>query len=124
MNHWLHGMFTALVTPFDEDAIQHFTASRMFMSCHAIGQMGIIEGDPLIARAEAKMLTRAEQLVVLADSTKFETRGSMVLCQLSQVHTLITDQDAPPAMLDMLRGKGVNVIIASDDGEAKSRSAA
>ena len=27
------------------------------------------------ARAEAKMLTRAEQLVVLADSTKFETRG-------------------------------------------------
>lgn len=113
-----------ILSPFDEDAIQHFTASRMFMSCHAISQMGIIEGDPLIARAEAKMLTRAEQLVVLADSTKFETRGSMVLCQLSQVHTLITDEDAPPAMLDMLRGRGVNVVIAKEDGEAKSRSAA
>ena len=113
-----------ILSPFDEDAIQHFTASRMFMSCHAISQMGVIEGDPLIARAEAKLLTRAEQLVVLADSTKFETRGSMVLCQLSQVHTLITDEDAPPAMLDMMRGRGVNVVIARDGSEANSRTAA
>lgn len=113
-----------ILSPFDEDAIQHFTASRMFMSCHAISQMGVIEGDPLIARAEAKLLTRAEQLVVLADSTKFETRGSMVLCQLAQVHTLITDEDAPPAMLDMMRARGVNVVIARDGSEANSRTAA
>jgi DeoR family ulaG and ulaABCDEF operon transcriptional repressor len=113
-----------ILSPFDEDAIQHFTASRMFMSCHAISQMGVIEGDPLIARAEAKLITRAEQLVVLADSTKFESRGSMVLCQLSQVHTLITDEDAPPAMLDMMRNRGVNVIIARAGSETNSRSAA
>jgi DeoR family ulaG and ulaABCDEF operon transcriptional repressor len=62
--------------------------------------------------------------VVLADSTKFESRGSMVLCQLSQIHTLITDEDAPPAMLDMMRARGVNVIIARVGVEASSRSAA
>ena len=42
-----------ILSPFDEDAIQHFTASKMFMSCYAITPMGIVEGDPLIARAEA-----------------------------------------------------------------------
>ena len=41
-----------VLSPFDEDAIQHFTASKMFMSCFSITPMGIIEGDPLIARAE------------------------------------------------------------------------
>jgi DeoR family ulaG and ulaABCDEF operon transcriptional repressor len=112
-----------ILSPFDEDAIQHFTASKMFMSCYAVTQMGIIEGDPLIARAEAKLLSRAGQLVVLADSSKFEPRGSMAVCQFSQVHTLITDAGAPQALLDHIRGRGVNVIVAGET-EAKSRSAA
>jgi DeoR family transcriptional regulator, ulaG and ulaABCDEF operon transcriptional repressor len=84
----------------------------MFMSCYAISTMGIIEGDPLIARAEAKLLARAEKLIVIADSSKFEQRGSMVVCQFSRVHTLVTDADAPPHMLDHIRAQGVDVLIA------------
>jgi DeoR family transcriptional regulator, ulaG and ulaABCDEF operon transcriptional repressor len=86
----------------------------MFMSCYAVTQMGVVEGDPLIARAEAKLLTRAEQLVVLADSSKFEARGSMAVCPLSRIHTLITDDAAPKAMLEQLQGRGVNIIVASE----------
>jgi DeoR family transcriptional regulator, ulaG and ulaABCDEF operon transcriptional repressor len=100
-----------ILSPFDEDAIQHFTASRMFMSCYAITQMGIIEGDPLIARAEAKLLTRAEKLIVIADSSKFEQRGSMAVCPLSRVSTLITDSGAPAAALNAVRAAGVEVIV-------------
>ena len=60
-----------IVSPFEEDAIQHYSASRMFMSAIAIGPLGVIEGDPLIARAETKLLKRADKLIVLADSSKF-----------------------------------------------------
>jgi DeoR family transcriptional regulator, ulaG and ulaABCDEF operon transcriptional repressor len=112
-----------VLSPFDEDAIQHFTASKMFMSCYSITPMGIVEGDPLIARAEAKLLSRADKLIVIADSSKFETRGSIAVCPLSRVHTLITDGDAPAAMLDNLRHAGVHVIIAAPE-EAKSLTAA
>jgi DeoR family transcriptional regulator, ulaG and ulaABCDEF operon transcriptional repressor len=111
-----------ILSPFDEDAIQHFTAAKMFMSCYAISQMGIIEGDPLIARAEAKLLTRAEKLIVIADSSKFEQRGSMAVCQLSRVSTLITDSGAPAATLDVIRAAGVEVIVA--DFELNSVSVA
>jgi DeoR family transcriptional regulator, ulaG and ulaABCDEF operon transcriptional repressor len=113
-----------ILSPFDEDAIQHYTASKMFMSCYSISQMGIIEGDPLIARAEAKLLTRAEQLIVLADSSKFEPRGSMAVCQLQRVHTLITDDGAPSHMLELIRSRGVNVIVVQYEEQLKSRSAA
>jgi DeoR family ulaG and ulaABCDEF operon transcriptional repressor len=104
-----------VLSPFDEDAIQHFTASKMFMSCYSITPMGIIEGDPLIARAEAKLLSRADKLVVIADSSKFESRGSMAVCQLSRVHTLVTDNAAPPQMIDHIRSLGVNVVIAEQE---------
>jgi DeoR family transcriptional regulator, ulaG and ulaABCDEF operon transcriptional repressor len=104
-----------VLSPFDEDAIQHFTASKMFMSCYSIKPTGIVEGDPLIARAEAKLLSRTEKLIVLADSSKFEPRGSMVICPLSRVHTLITDEGAPHAILRQMRTQGVEVTVITDN---------
>ena len=62
------------------------------MSAISIGPLGVIEGDPLIARAETKLLKRAEKLVVLADASKFVARGSLVVCPLSRIHALITDR--------------------------------
>ena len=112
-----------ILSPFDEDAIQHYTASKMFMSCFAVTAMGIIEGDPLIARAEAKLLSRAENVIVIADSSKFEQRGSMVACALSRIHTLITDQCAPPALLDIIRHAGANVIVVEDEENSVSVAA-
>lgn len=112
-----------ILSPFDEDAIQHFTASKMFMSCYSVSTMGIIEGDPLIARAEAKLLSRAEKLVIVADSSKFEMRGSMAVCQFSRVHTLITDSAAPAALLDHIRARGVEVIVVEVERQ-QERSAA
>lgn len=107
-----------IVSPFEEDAIQHYSATRMFMSAISIGPLGVIEGDPLLARAESKLLKRADKLVVLADSSKFVSRGSLVVCPLSRIHTLITDAAAPAAALDMLRGSNVNVIVVTGGADA------
>jgi len=109
-----------IVSPFDEDAIQHYSATRMFMSAISIGPLGVIEGDPLLARAESKLLKRADKLVVLADSSKFVSRGSLVVCPLSRINTLITDTDAPPAALAMLREAGVEVIVVAEGADASA----
>lgn len=112
-----------ILSPFEEDAIQHFAASKMFMSCYAITPMGVIESDPLIARAEAKLLSRAEKLIVIADSSKFEARGNMVVCPLTRVSTVVTDAGAPAGMIDHLRSVGVEVLIAEDESLAKLSAA-
>ena len=110
-----------ILSPFDEDAIQHFAAGKMFMSCYAITPLGVIESDPLIARAEAKLLSRAEKLVVLADSSKFEARGNMVVCPLNRVSIVVTDAGAPRHMVDHLRSVGVEVLIA-EGRDSKTQS--
>ena len=112
-----------ILSPFDEDAIQHFAASTMFMSCYSITPLGVIESDPLVARAEVKLLSRTEKLVVVADSSKFEARGNMVVCPLSRVSTVVTDIGAPASMVDHLRRQGVEVILV-DPKAVKVLSAA
>jgi DeoR family transcriptional regulator, ulaG and ulaABCDEF operon transcriptional repressor len=107
-----------IVAPFDDDAIQHYSARLMFMSAISIGPLGLIEGDPLIARAETKLLKRADRLVVLADASKFAPRGSLVVCPLSRVHTVITDSAAPEAALAMLREAGVETIVVASETQS------
>ena len=55
------------------------------------------------------------QLVVLADTSKFAARGSLVVCPLSRIHTLITDSRAPPEALDMLADAGVQTIVVEPE---------
>ena len=112
-----------ILSPFEQDAIQHYSASKMFMSCYAVSPLGIIEGDPLIARAEAKLLSRAEKLIIIVDSSKFEQRGSMAVCPLSRVHTLITDDAAPSSALDAVREAGITVVIVSAEQTSVSSAA-
>ncbi len=111
-----------IVSPFEEDAIQHYSATRMFISAISIGPLGVVEGDPLIARAEAKLLKRADKLIVLADSSKFMSRGSLVVCPLSRIDILITDSNVPESALDMLREAGVEVTIVKIESAAHSRT--
>ena len=85
------------------------------MRAIAISPHGLIEGDPLIARAEAKMLKRADRLVVLADASKFQIKGSLVVCPLSRVHTLITDAGAPEQGLQMLRDAGAETVVVEPE---------
>ena len=88
------------------------------MSAAAIGPLGVIEGDALIARSETKLMKRAENLVVLADASKFAARGSLVVCPLSRIHALITDTNAPPEALAMLEEAGVRTIVVEPESHS------
>ncbi len=109
-----------ILSPFEDDAIQNLHATTMFMSAAAITPLGIVEIDPLIARAEAKLLSRADRLIVLADSTKFEPKGSLVVCPLSRVTAIVTDDGVSEAAIAMLQKAGVEMVIAPFEKEIAS----
>ncbi len=92
-----------ILSPFDDDAIRNVHATTMFMSAMALTPLGVVEGDPLIARAEAKLFQQAEKLVLLIDSSKFAPRGSMVVCPLSRLSHVITDDGVGEETLALLR---------------------
>jgi DeoR family ulaG and ulaABCDEF operon transcriptional repressor len=101
-----------VLSPFEDDATQTLHATTMFMSAAAITPLGVVEADPLIARAEARLLTRADRLIVLADSTKFEPKGSLVVCPLTRVAMVITDDGIGETARAMLENAGIDVRIA------------
>ena len=84
---------------------------------------GVIESDPLVARAVIKLLDRADRLILLADSSKFVSAGSMAVCPLARVDTLITDAGIDAAAVEMVRSAGVNLVIAETDPQSMPAAA-
>ncbi len=101
-----------VLSPFDNDVAGNFCARRMFMGAQGIGPLGLMEADPLLIQAEQKLIGRADELVVLVDSTKFRNRSSLVLCPLARVHTLITDEGITDKEAAMLEAADVKLIVA------------
>jgi DeoR family ulaG and ulaABCDEF operon transcriptional repressor len=102
-----------VVSPFEDDAIQHYTASKMFLSALSVGPFGVVEADPLMARAEAKLMRRADEVIVLADASKLRRLGHIVVCPLSRVRLVITDEGAGEAEIEAIRAAGCEVRVVS-----------
>ncbi len=101
-----------ILSPFDDDGSRHFYARRMFMGCQGLAALGLMEGDPLLIQAEQKLIGQADELVVLADSTKFGRRSSLLLCPLSRIHTVITDDGITDRDAAMLQAADIRLIVA------------
>jgi DeoR family ulaG and ulaABCDEF operon transcriptional repressor len=71
------------------------------------------ETDPLIVQAQTKLLKRADELVVMADSRKLRQRSSMVVAPLERISTLITDDGAKSEELEPFRAAGIKVIVVT-----------
>jgi DeoR family ulaG and ulaABCDEF operon transcriptional repressor len=100
-----------ILSPFEDDTIERFVATKFFIGARAITQHGLMQTDPLLIRAEQKLLRQAETTIVLADSSKFRNRGSLILCPLERIHTIITDDGIESGTHKMLTDAGIKVII-------------
>ena len=112
-----------VLSPFENDSIENFSASKFFTGCYGINRLGVMETDPLITRAQTRLLKRADKVVVMADSTKLHKRSSMIVYGLDRVSILVTDDGVLPADLDIFRSADIEVIVVpvlETDGVIKS----
>ncbi|WP_298838291.1 DeoR/GlpR family DNA-binding transcription regulator [uncultured Roseobacter sp.] len=109
-----------ILSPFDNDVTRNFCARRMFMGAQGLGPLGLMEADPLLIQAEQKLIGQADELVVLADSSKFEQRSSLVLCPLSRITTVITDDRISDKAAAMLEAAEVKLIVTQTGGAQKN----
>ena len=100
-----------VLSPFENDVTRNFYARRMFMGAQGIGPLGLMEMDPLLIQAEEKLIGQADELIVLVDSSKFANRSSLVLCPLSRIDTLITDDGIDDRSAAMLEAAEVTLIV-------------
>ncbi|MDM4765247.1 DeoR/GlpR family DNA-binding transcription regulator [Pelomonas sp. SE-A7] len=104
-----------ILSPFENDIAQHHYAAKMFMSVYGLSILGLMEADPLLIQAEKRLIGQAEELVVLADSSKFSRKAGLILCGLNRVSTVITDTHASDSAVQLLEQYGVKVVTVEPE---------
>lgn len=112
-----------ILSPFSDDATQNVYAKRIFMGAHGLAPIGLMESDPLLVQAEQKLIGRADELVVLVDSSKFANRSSLVLCPLARISTVITDDGISDKAAAMLEAAEITLIVAPISAAAATGTA-
>ena len=101
-----------ILSPFGGVVASHFFAKRMFIGCQGVGPHGLMEADPMVVQSELALIGQAEELILLADSSKFSGRSSLILCGLDRIAAVISDSGIRDEDRQMLEAAGVRLIVA------------
>lgn len=93
-----------------EAAIADLRADRLFLGADAIDpECGVMTPHLLEAKLNSKMIDISRQVVAVADSSKLMRRNICLIGRVEQLHMLITDSAADPAVVTELRRRGLEV---------------
>lgn len=95
-----------------DDNMPPFYAPKYFLGAASVGPQGLMQADVVLVAAERRLIERAQEIVVLVDSSKFDAPSGNVVCSLDAIDILITDRGVSQASLDMLSKAQVEVILA------------
>ena len=101
----------SLVGPLADQAVRGLRADKVIMGIRAIHPVLGLTNDALLETETDRAIMRcAPRVIVVADHTKFGRVAPSLVAPATGMQTLITDQAAPPDLLQALRELGVHVV--------------
>lgn len=101
-----------ILAPGGEDSMPRFFAGKLFMGAAAVGKQGVMQADAVLVAAQRRFIERAEQVVLLVDSHKFDSSSGTIVCGLDEIDVVVTDRNIGADSLAMLRDNGISVVLA------------
>lgn len=94
-----------------QNEINYF-ANVMFTCGKGLTTAGLYKNDMIIANSEQPLAQKADKLIALVDSTKLGKQVGMLFSSLDEIDILITGKEANPDIIQALREKGLEVVLA------------
>lgn len=101
-----------LVGPAAVEAFTKIHADVTIMSAGGVSLEGITNSHGLLIDIQRAMINASQRVIFCFDHTKFGRQSVLPLCGLDCVDTIVTDSAAPAALVDALRARQIEVVIA------------
>ncbi|GMA64314.1 hypothetical protein GCM10025859_47540 [Alicyclobacillus fastidiosus] len=92
--------------------LSEYQVDKLFLGACGITADGISYPHEEDGAVKREMIRRADQVIVLADSTKFGKRLFHRISGLEPIDMVITDKEPDPAMTQVLSDYDVEVVVA------------
>jgi len=93
------------------DPFANYHAATAFMGIEGITEKSLTNSEPLLIQSERAMILHAQELVILADETKFGRTGNLALCPVERATRIISTKEAEGPIVEELRRKGIEIVL-------------
>src|SRR5437667_7027705 len=101
-----------LVGPQTVEAFSRIHADVAIMSAGGISLDGITNSHGLLIDIQRAMINGCQKVIFCFDHTKFGRKSVLPLCELDCVDTIVSYSSAPTDLVQQLRGRGIEVVVA------------
>lgn len=98
--------------PYANDMLQRLNVRKTVLSVAGINNRGFFNSNLLLVETERAMMQAAEEVIVVADSTKFGHQSLAHLCPLNEVNHLVVDHEITADWRSKVIASGVKLLVA------------
>jgi DeoR family transcriptional regulator, fructose operon transcriptional repressor len=98
--------------PHANEMLKRLNVRRTVLSVAGITERGYYNSNLLLVETERAMMAAADEVIVVADSTKFGRQSLAHLSELGAVDRLVVDAEIQPDWQDIVAKAGVELLVA------------
>ena len=112
---YVHSRTGVLLGTYATAMLSELHVQRAMLSVAGINQQGYYGSNLLLVETERAMMRAADEVTILADSTKFGRTSLARLCELGEIDALVTDSQIGEPWRSLLPESGVRLLVAGQE---------
>lgn len=100
----------SIIGEYTSKFLDDFRADLAFISSKSIGPDGIYEGDDRQALCKRKMISNANRIILLIDTSKENSSGYFKLCSFSDINVIISEQKFSDGLVHAIQNSNCKFI--------------
>ena len=115
---YVHPRTGVSMGPYANEMLARLSVRRAVLSVAGINDRGCFNSNLLLVETERAMMQSADEVIVVADSTKFGKASLARMCDLKEVNKLVVDHEISEDWRSRVAAAGAELIVAgpTDNG--------
>jgi DeoR/GlpR family transcriptional regulator of sugar metabolism len=109
---YVHSRSGVTLGPYANHMLAELKVRRAVLSVAGVTEEGYYNSNLLLVETERAMMQAADEVIIVADSTKFDRTSLVHLGGLGDVDVLVVDDEISAAWRERLSAAGVRVVVA------------
>ncbi len=109
---YVHARTGAVQGPYANEMLCNLHVRRAIISAAGINDRGIFNTNRMLVETQRGMMTAAEEVILVADSTKFGHQSLAQVCTLDQIQKIVVDNHIDDQWKEKAAQDGVEMVIA------------
>lgn len=103
--------------PYANEMLAGLNVRRAVLSVAGIDELGFYNSNRLLVETERVMMKSAEQVIVVADCSKYGQRSLCPLCPLHEVDVVVSDGGLPEQWKKTISDANVKLVVAESNNQ-------